>query len=75
MFEKLIERVVNRVLARRLGEFVRTIEVDPDKYYLLVVPKLEEAEIESLSSELRKFTDKRNVAVIVSDNVSVIKLT
>lgn len=58
---------------RALQESIQQVELDPEKFYLLVVP--ESISEEQLKQSLRQTAGKLNIIVLRANNVNLIELT
>lgn len=74
IFERQIRKLINQWFQENLVNAFQLIEIDQSKYYMLIVPEIGEESVEALTEILKKQGNKR-ISVVVSDNVSLIKLT
>lgn len=75
LFESYLNKMVMKILKERfVGQLVFK-ELKPDKHYLLVLPTQSAEDIEVIKEAINEFAPKRNLLIVMSDNVHLIELT
>lgn len=69
--EKQLKKAVEEILLDIVSDFI--LELDPEKYYILVLP--EDMSVEQSSRVLKRFTDRANLAVLHAKDVKILELS
>ena len=76
ILDKVVEKKVRELIQKELiDKMYKLEELEDNSKYLLILPQMGDSEIEEISDALKNLIERKNLFVIIANDVSLIKLT